>query len=414
MAQNTRARLVGVALLVACGKSGGGTALPPSGIHPCEPARCEQLCPSEPAACEPAAERLLWGKQGQPLDPRRSFSLAKKGCDAGHANSCTLLGLHHQDGRGTAWDPSEAVRIYERACQLGAGTGCYNLGGMYSGGHGVTVDRAKHEAYVKKAAVAWQAACDGRERRWCTNAAFALPDPDTEATRKRRLELNTRACDAGIDMGCVQAAIDKGQLGLATDAEVLAELERRCAGTEGGACTIAGARLFTGTRARRDPKRAVALLQRGCELGDAEACESLGTEAYLGEHVPLDRAGALRYFTQACDRGLARACSKIASIHHDDKRPADEMVFARRACEMHDAAACMLVGAMYDLGIGVARSEPDALRWLTEACRGGDEQGCSYLAQRGVELPLPDEMRPSMYEALCRGGVAAACGRAQP
>jgi uncharacterized protein len=395
---------------MACSK-GGSTALPPSGIHPCEPARCEQLCRSEPAACERAAELYFWGTNGLPLDPVKSLALAKRACDAGRGHGCTLLGFHHQDGRGTAWNPQEAERVYERACQLGAGTGCYNLAGMYSGGHGVTVDSARYETYQQKAVVAWQAACDGRERRWCTNAAFALPDPDAEATRKRRLELNTRACDAGVETGCVQVALDQEKLGIATDAEVLAELERRCA-SDGGACVIAAARLFTGTQAPRDPRRAVALVQRGCERGDAEACESIGTETFLGEYLPRDRSAAIRYFAMACDRGLARACAKLSAIHREDNRPEMELELARRACEMNDAGGCVIVGAMYDGGIGVPRSEVDALRWFTEACRRAEADGCSYLPPRGVELPLPDDLRRPMYQRLCQGGLSAACEHA--
>lgn len=400
--------VVALSLAVACSKK-SKTPMPLSGIHPCELSRCEQLCDTEPAACERAAELYLWGKDGAPLDPQRSRALAQRACDAGHGNGCTLLGLHHQDGRGTAWNPEEAVRVYERACALGAGTGCYNLAGMYSGGHGVNVDRGKYEAYTQKAAAAWQAACDGRERRWCTNAAFALPDRDTDATRKRRLELNTRACEAGVEAGCVQATLDRGTLGMATDAEVLAELERRCA-ADGGACTIAAARLFTGRHAPQDPKRAVALAHRGCnERGDAEACESLGTESFLGEHLPRDRAAAVRYFGMACDRGLARACSKLGSMHREDKRPAMELELARRACEMNEASGCVIVGAMYGEGIGVPRSEPDAVRWFTEACRRADPDGCAYLVSRGVALPLPDDLKRSTYQRLCRGGLAAAC-----
>lgn len=397
-------------VLVACGKS-SGPAIPPSGLHPCAPAECERLCPADPAACARGAERYFWGKHGDPFDLARSFALARRACDAGHRDGCTILGLHHQDGRGTPWDPREAERVYERGCQLGAGTSCYNLATMYAGGHGVTPDPAKFEAYKQQAAAAWQRACDGTERRWCTNAAFALAEADTRAARERRLELNQRACDAGVDVGCTQVAIVKGELGTASDADVLAELERLCTAGEGGACSIAAARLLTGTRVPREPARGVDLFRRACELGEPDGCEALATEELLGEHVPADRAAALRHFAGACDRGVAVACAKLATLHRDAEQPAEQLAYARRACEMNDAPSCATVGAMYLFGTGVAQDQPEGLRWITEACRGGVPEPCGVLVGRGLALPLPEAMQRSMYARLCSAGIAAACGR---
>ena len=410
--QMTKIRFLGavVVLLAACSKR--ERALPISGIHPCEPAACERACETDAAACVRAAELYFSGTNGHALDLTRSFALASKACDRGHHHGCTLVGLHHQDGRGVSWNPAEAQRAYERACKLGGGTGCYNLATMYSGGHGVIADEAKAATYMEKATQAWQAACDGRERRWCTNAAYALARQDAEGTRERRLELDQRACDAGVDIGCTQAAIVKADLGLASDEQVLAELQRLCNAGEGTACSIAAARLFLGKLAPHDPKRGLELWTRACELGDAEGCEAIGTEAFLGEHTPRDRTAAIRSFERACDRGLARACAKLSVLHRDEGQRVAQLTFARRACQMNDAPACMIVGAMYELGTdGVTKDHDEALRWFTEACRGGDLDGCGLLARRGIELPVGDDLRGDIYRRLCAKGLPSACDR---
>src|SRR5688500_17327437 len=101
-------------------------------------AACEKACtPKTTDACTHAAEMLFEGKAGWPLDHAKSLRFAKRACDANDAFGCALLGLHYQDGLGTAYAPKQAVAVYEKACRGGAGVGCYNLAGMYFGAHGV-------------------------------------------------------------------------------------------------------------------------------------------------------------------------------------------------------------------------------------------------------------------------------------
>ncbi len=113
-----------------------------------------------------------------------------------------------------------------------------------------------------------------------------------------------------------------------------------------------------------------------------------------------------------CDRGLARACAKLANMHRQDGRTADELRFIRRACEMGDGQSCAALGAMYAEGIGTPPNAADAERWLTEACRGGEPGGCAYLVRRRPRPALPDDLQRAMLQRLCSEGVTEAC--AQP
>jgi len=394
-------------------------AVPSSGIPACEPAACERACTvdHDAACCARAAELYFDGKNGHALDAARSFAFAKQACDAGNLQGCTLLGMQLQDGRGTVWNPREAEAVYERACRLGAGTACYNLGSMYSGGHGVIADQGKADAYMAKAQAAWLVACDGSERRWCTNAAFGLSMNDkSKEVDARRLTLNQRACEAGVSVGCTQAALDRSNLGQLTQAQLLVELDRMClAEHESGACVTAGARSLIGKYFPKDPQHGLAMIRAACEQGDREGCEAMAEEAMRGELIPRDDAAATRYLAMACERGLARACFELAKAAYQQGDFTGVVTFSQRACEMNEAPACAALGALYYAGEGVAHSDAEGARWTTEGCRGGIGGACASLIQHGItELPVSAARRGEVFARACADGITLACPTGSP
>jgi TPR repeat protein len=383
-------------------------------------AACEASGDAE--ACAAAAELYFDGGINLPgpragrgvhvLDHARSYRYASVACEKGHAFGCALLGYHHQDGLGGAeWSAAKAIAAYEKACAGGAGVGCYNLASMYYGGQGVVADEVRGDAYKAKARAAWEAACRGSGPRWCTNLAFLLREEDAAANRARCLELDQRTCDHQVLIGCTEAARDRAALGRSTSGELDRELGRLCEAGEPTACTLAGSALIGGG-ITADATRGLALVVRGCEIGDSRGCWLAGSEYATGKVVTADLARADRYIRMACDRALGAACMAVAEDSASRGEHAVAAAFARRACQMGQGEACTMLSQLYLGGQGVAASEPEGVRWATEACRMGHLRGCAELIARDLELPAPPGMKERMYKDACAAGIANACKRA--
>lgn len=393
-----RLLLAAAVALGGCKKSGPAE---PRGIHCADD--CEKRCDGGDAAeCAKAAEAYHYGRFGRPLDPKRAIKYARAACDGGVGHGCTLLGLHFQDGVGTAWDPAKALEIYEKGCAAGAGTSCYNLGSMYSGGHGVTADPGRAEALIAEAQKKWTAACEGSEPRWCTNAAFGLP---AEAAAERQ-RLNKRACDHGVAVGCTGVVRGRRASGEIDAAIELAELEALCDKDEPSACAFVAAIRIAGPPELRDPVRGVAAANRGCDLGDTHAC-MVGAEHSAGKPAEVS------FLERGCDRAFGAACSILGSVRGRSGDVAGARDAARRACQMGEARDCATVAG---LALGSAGGEPDkaaGIRWATEACRMGHFPSCQLLIKlEAPELPVPPQMRRTLFERTCAGLAGnAACAR---
>lgn len=380
-------------------------------------ADCEKACSAKRTrACTFAAEMHLDGKAGWSLDHAKSLRFAKRACDANDAFGCSLLGLHHQDGLGTTFAPARAIAAYEKSCKGGAGVGCYNLASMYLGAHGIPYDRAKGDVYKKRARTYWEAACKGDEPRWCTNLAYldartAGAPADAQA---RSLELNNRACDHGVTVGCLEAARAKFELGKLDTSGYLNALDKLCAQGEFGACGVLSALLLLGEHGiEKAPKRAMELLTRACDGGDKHSCFMLGIELASGKNIKQDFAATTRAFDRACDRALAKACVAIGqnlAATRDYKRGAG---YARRACHMGEGEGCGMLAQLHADGSGVAKSTRESTTWAKEGCRMGHMPSCGLLITRDVfPLPVPADMQKRMYESACNESkVEVACKR---
>jgi uncharacterized protein len=381
-------------------------------------AECAKACGAKnTTACTFAAEMHLDGKAGWPVDHAKSLRFAKRACDAKDAFGCALLGLHHQDGLGTAYAPVKAVTVYEQACKGGAGVGCYNLASMYYGAHGIPFDRAKGDDFTNSARTHWEAACKGDQPRWCTNLAY-LEASSAKApleAQARALELNQRACDQGITVGCLEAARQKLELGKHDTLAFVRELDKLCLRmNENGACGVLAALLVLGENGiAKDGKKAIELLVRACDGGDKNSCYVLGIEYASGANTKQDFAATTRVFDRACDRALSKACIAIAqnlAASREFKRAAE---YARRACHMGNGEGCGMLGQLHADGSGVAKSTSESTKWATHACRMAHMPSCGVLIKRDVfPLPVPADMQKRMYETACNEGkIDLACKR---
>jgi TPR repeat protein len=372
-------------------------------------AACEKACAAKDlAACTFAAERHFEGKDGWTLDQKKSLALSKRACDGGDAFGCALLGYHYQDGLGTAYAPKLAIAAYEKACKGGAGVGCFNLASMYYGGHGVAqYDTAKGDEYTKRARAAWEAACKGSAPRWCTNLAFleassSKAPPDAQA---KALELNRRACDAGVTVGCLEVARGKLELGKMDTLAYVKELDRLCLRmNEYGACGVLAALLTLDEKGiAKDSKKAMELYVRACDGGDKSSCFILGLEYARGENAKQDFAATTRAFDRACDRAYAKACLAIAQDLASRKETKRATGYARRACHMGNGEACGMVSALLPR---------ETKAWATDGCRMGHIPSCGTLIKLDAPLPLPADVQKRLYTSACNESkVDLACKR---
>lgn len=406
----TKAAALSLLLFAACSSSSSTTAAPPRDELKSLEAACETA--GEPDACAAAAELYFDGKKGHPLDHAKSFRYASAACEKGHAFACALVGYHQQDGLGTEWAPAAAIASYEKACAGGAGVGCYNLASMYYGGHGVQADSARADGYKAKAKAAWQAACDGKEPRWCTNVAYLLREEDARGNRERCLTLDQRSCDHDVLVGCTEAVRDRFALERIGGPAMVDELDRLCQAGEPSACLAAGGPLLGGSPGVAvDARRGMALVLRGCEIGDKLACAAAGAEHASGQYVTQDPAAADRFMVNACDRGMGAACMWIARDRVGRGEAAIGAAFAKRACQMGEREACAALSSLYQEGRGVEKDAAAAARWALESCRMGYPPGCAVLIEQGTELPVPADLAARMYGEACAAGIQRACQR---
>ena len=178
-------------------------------------------------------------------DETTARAMLRRGCDAGHANSCfTLAGLMQKEG------PEAARGAYEEGCEAGSLTSCAQLGAMASFGAFGEPDQAKALAYSGRA---------------CNDAA-PLP-----------LELDTPQNRIGQVYGCSNLAhhYETGK-GVDADLERAFSLwqwacDRRDVAAM-NACSQVGYFYARGMGVEASAEAALEHCELGCGLGEAMGC----------------------------------------------------------------------------------------------------------------------------------------------
>lgn len=149
-------------------------------------------------SCANVAIQFLFSAESKAGDPvNRAFDrLEAVGAGAKNGNSCYLLGLAYETGRGRSLDLPRARQLYAQACELGEVGACKNLGRMLLQGQGGPPDSVG-------AAHALEQACDGGDAQSCYYLAplYHLGD-GVAADDQRALALLRRACDLGLKEAC--------------------------------------------------------------------------------------------------------------------------------------------------------------------------------------------------------------------
>ncbi len=146
-----------------------------------------------------------------------------------------------------------------------------------------------------------------------------------------------RACDLGLDTGCVRLAdfVQHGGDGV---------FSRACDRSDSVSCFILGLQLEQGVSMPADPVRAASLFERSCATGWARGCGVLGRVYRRGAGVPADFARAMENYAKGCQGNDAPSCAEAASMYRSGEGVMPNEIAARqlnqRACELGLRSAC--------------------------------------------------------------------------
>ena len=166
--------------------------------------------------------------------------------------------------------------------------------------------------------------------------------------------------------------------------------------------------LYTKACAASGPKR-VMMLQKAAEAGSLEAMYDLSDCYYDGEGVDKNMPLAIKWMTKAADGGYVKAQAALGAAYcmggdgldqsytlsekyllmaaNKDNVDAQAflstlyvamedyekaMVWARKATQMEHPQACLMLGRIYDEGLGVDIDHKEGLRWFEKAADKGD------------------------------------------
>lgn len=193
----------------------------------------------------------------------------KAQCEAGDAESCSILGSMYWRGDGVARDWARSYELHVKACEAGLARGCRYAGNALRTGRGAKKDLGAGARILAK------------------------------------------ACDAGDGLGCVEL----GRLERERDngnAAVI-QFRRACYGGEYEGCAELGTMYKAGAGGlRKNPKIAAKFFEKGCKEGSMLACAELAGLYQKGSGVKRDRARASELRTRACNRGYEPACDTLA------------------------------------------------------------------------------------------------------
>jgi TPR repeat protein len=156
----------------------------------------------------------------------------------------------------------------------------------------------------------------------------------------------------------------------------------------------------------RDAAMGAHHFRRAAELGNSIAQFTLGKMYLEASDLPGDREQARLWLGRAAEQGDSEAKQRLVEL---GSQAASNPVGSERISQIgpQDAAAQFLLGQRLASGDGVARNEPEAVRWLALAADRGHVPAQYALAQmidrgRGVPRHLEEVVR--LYRAAAASG----------
>jgi TPR repeat protein len=188
---------------------------------------------------------------------------------------------------------------------------------------------------------------------------------------------------------------------------------RECTSRNPSACFAAGHMYAVGIHTRREPERAVELFDEACDAGYPSACTYLASSYEHGIGIVADRARAQRLYESACNSADGRACIGLGMMIEVDNPGLAQLMFERgrkhlrEACSDDPGVECGALGLVYVQGLGVEVDVLTGEQKYEAACRAGDVESCSVLAEL---VRVHDPAAADAYNGkACDGGYLYAC-----
>lgn len=150
----------------------------------------------------------------------------------------------------------------------------------------------------------------------------------------------------------------------------------------------------------------------GAPESPSDGGKSAPTDAGSGPRICVHDAKDLTPCTEDCDRGIGSGCATGATRAEKERHYPVAVRLYERACELHDAAACVSAARMVGSGAGVPPSRAHQLELLATACLLGDALACNVPAKAyatGNGVAQDDRRATELWGRACTSGVPAAC-----
>lgn len=221
---------------------------------------------------------------------------------------CVVLGLGNtssQEAEDKKRDAEAALALLEKGdingleklCEAEVGLGCTSVGVYYYDQHNIT-----------QAKMWFEKGCRLNEAVSCGMLGAYYYKAKNYA---QAVQFCAKSCDGGNMLACsIVADLFRNGLGVERNEEVALELDTAaCNGGIENSCFYAGFAYEVG----KDFAKARQFYKKGCELNNAESCFNLGTMYHNGEVVRQNWYEARELYGKACDLGLQEGCKNYKS-----------------------------------------------------------------------------------------------------
>ncbi len=294
-----------------------------------------------------------------------------KSADQDFLPALVHLGYIYSIGHGVMKDEKAAFRWYTRAAQMGDAVAQNNLASMLRNG------RPYRRDYTL--ALQWfqQAAHQGNARAQYNLASMYLAGEGVKKNPTEALKWFAYAANQG-DMYAQYALAGLYRQGIGTDTDVAQAVDwyRRAAEQGYLPAQYTLARLYeSGAVAGMGASDAAIWYYQAANQGHAGAQQRLGYFYESGTGLPVDMAQAERWYRKAADdSGHTGAMVALASLYErgliaKGKRGLEQAAeLYRRAADLDDARAQLVLGRMYRQGVGGVERDPvEAYKWYALA-----------------------------------------------
>lgn len=306
------------------------------------------------------------GLVGVPQSQDLSAKYYGLACEGKEYLACCNLGMMRERGQGVDRDLEVARRLYEEACMRGEAVGCSHLGSLYERALGV----AKN---MVKATTLYRRACDSGAMHGCDKLGHAHQyGKGVVKSYTKAAQFYERACRSGRMHSCYQWSWLHAQRCLD------AETPLRCL-------------LETTVEAELVPL----LLESCMKYKNPVSCAGYASYAESGRFVEAHVVDALKLYEHACLKRLGWGCLGAAGALRRLARGSDGLdrvlAYNQKACVLGFSMGCREAGMMFLNGEGGAPDSKKGVALIQKACDSHDARAC-------LDLKM-----------MCTLGVADAC-----